>query len=681
MRSSGPVFDCRVCPGALAWLSLSALLLAPSSTAAAPGPPAKLALVVAVAEYPESSGYGALNTSGDLALMVAALRKQGFLPRNIRTLQDDQATREGIVSAFRQQLIERAEPGDVVVFHYSGHGHRITDDDGDEPDGYDEVLVPYGARARFEEGYAGEEHLRDDDLGRLVWELRTKLGSEGSLLISLDSCYSGSATRGEDGLAVRGVAEPLGPAARGGGRSDVRGGFDVGPADAEPGGLSPYAVFSAARYDQLAHETWDRRHDGRAVGALSLAMSRSLAAAGRRDTYGVLFQRVQAEMAASVPYQTPQLEGEADGLVLRGEVVDQEPYLLVTGVDEDGRVEVAGGSLIGVQPGTEVAFFPAGTESPDGARPLAVGRVMAAREGESWVEIDGGIAPDKLEESWAFVTALSFGDLVARVRIDPGTPPDLAEGLVKALDDSRIIRVVDASADLEVGIGDQGAWFVGWSAEPSAGRALDPTSSTADVAHAVETMARNLYLRRLRIHDPSISVDLDVVPATILWSEAGDFLGCVEGQAGPETGQARTFHPGDGYLLRLTNTGERWAWITVLELMADGSMQQLYPDAAELQSDNRLEPGESYLDRGVCFMAEEPFGTEVIKLFATRARVDFRPLLRAGQATTTRGDSSGPLDDLLYSVTPGTRSARLSAPTRVGSVDEEVIQVVPEAPH
>ena len=56
------------------------------------------------------------------------------------------ADRAGILAAL-DWLIEVSAADDVVVLHYSGHGDQLTDNDGDELDGYDEVLVPYGAPA------------------------------------------------------------------------------------------------------------------------------------------------------------------------------------------------------------------------------------------------------------------------------------------------------------------------------------------------------------------------------------------------------------------------------------------------------------------------------------------------------------------------------------------------------
>eukprot|EP00923_Selenidium_pygospionis_P000172 GHVN01000304.1.p1 GENE.GHVN01000304.1~~GHVN01000304.1.p1 ORF type:complete len:103 (+),score=20.99 GHVN01000304.1:387-695(+) len=39
-------------------------------------------------------------------------------------------------------LVADAKAGDSLFFHYSGHGTRVPDLDGDEEDGFDEALVP-----------------------------------------------------------------------------------------------------------------------------------------------------------------------------------------------------------------------------------------------------------------------------------------------------------------------------------------------------------------------------------------------------------------------------------------------------------------------------------------------------------------------------------------------------------
>jgi len=45
--------------------------------------------------------------------------------------------------------VKESKNGDVVFCHYSGHGGRVRDDNGDEEDGYDETLIPLVSNATF----------------------------------------------------------------------------------------------------------------------------------------------------------------------------------------------------------------------------------------------------------------------------------------------------------------------------------------------------------------------------------------------------------------------------------------------------------------------------------------------------------------------------------------------------
>ena len=44
-------------------------------------------------------------------------------------------TKQNILNAF-ERITQYSQPGDVVFLHYSGHGSRLPDQDGDEEDGY-----------------------------------------------------------------------------------------------------------------------------------------------------------------------------------------------------------------------------------------------------------------------------------------------------------------------------------------------------------------------------------------------------------------------------------------------------------------------------------------------------------------------------------------------------------------
>ena len=84
----------------------------------------KLALLVGVDKYPDSPLHGCVT---DVQLQRELLiYRFGFQPSDILTLTDAQATRENIETAFVTHLSEQAKPGDVVVFHFSGCGSRVS---------------------------------------------------------------------------------------------------------------------------------------------------------------------------------------------------------------------------------------------------------------------------------------------------------------------------------------------------------------------------------------------------------------------------------------------------------------------------------------------------------------------------------------------------------------------------
>jgi hypothetical protein len=77
---------------------------------------------------------------------------QGFRKENVTILLDDgvhkSPTKSAILSAYKR-LVKESKDGDVVFCHYSGHGGRVRDDNGDEEDGYDETLIPLVSNATF----------------------------------------------------------------------------------------------------------------------------------------------------------------------------------------------------------------------------------------------------------------------------------------------------------------------------------------------------------------------------------------------------------------------------------------------------------------------------------------------------------------------------------------------------
>ena len=166
----------------------------------------KRALVIGLGEQ-QDKAWNKINGDKDVPLVKGMLKSAGF--RSVTTLVNRQATKNGIVGAFKR-MAASCKQGDVVYVHYSGHGQQMTDVHNDEKDGLDECWIPYDAFRKVSKTYHGEKHLTDDELNVYLNAIRTKIGARGKLLVVIDACHSGDGTRGDDEEeVVRGVGDTL----------------------------------------------------------------------------------------------------------------------------------------------------------------------------------------------------------------------------------------------------------------------------------------------------------------------------------------------------------------------------------------------------------------------------------------------------------------------------------------
>lgn len=171
----------------------------------AQGTPRKLALLVGINEYPDpvTDLAGCLT---DVQMQYELLvHRFGFNPADIVKVSDNEAvkpTRANILQAFNEHLIGQAKPGDVVVFHYSGHGAKVQDPNPIDPDGQNGTIVAIDPA----ESAGGNEVVVSAIMGRTLFLLMDAIQTE-SLTVVLDSCFSGAGTRGN--TRVRSATERL----------------------------------------------------------------------------------------------------------------------------------------------------------------------------------------------------------------------------------------------------------------------------------------------------------------------------------------------------------------------------------------------------------------------------------------------------------------------------------------
>ena len=170
----------------------------------------KKALLIGINDYaPGGAGgpdlRGCVNDVRDMANTLNVLGIVAATPATMQILTDARATRAAMLNGFKW-LLTGAKRGDVLVFHYSGHGSQVVDVSGDDPDGRDETICPHD--------FATAGMIKDDDFRSLLANLPVGV----NLDIILDSCHSGTATRGmldlldgqqEPAFAARYVEPPI----------------------------------------------------------------------------------------------------------------------------------------------------------------------------------------------------------------------------------------------------------------------------------------------------------------------------------------------------------------------------------------------------------------------------------------------------------------------------------------
>lgn len=677
-------------------LSLALLLARPAAWAQRPAPgsakgpaaaapaPTKHALIVAVGDYPEDSGWSPISSANDVPLIKAALLHQGFAEANIRVVLDAAATKAGIVAALRA-LATRVRPADVVVFHYSGHGQQVADDNGDETDGLDEALVPIDAPARFVAGrYEGQRHLRDDELGTLLGAVRQQLGPQGELLAVLDACHSGTGTRGLGRARGTGAAlVPPGfraPTAAAGG---LRGTFGAGEGTGA-GTMAPLVCYFGASPSQLNFETTDPHGNG--VGSLSLAFSNALTSATTAPTYETLFDRIKAEMAASAPTQTPQVEGRTSGQVFRGRTVAVPAHYKPTAWLGERTLVIDGGALQGLHAGTQVALYPPDSEMST-AKALATGTVTASQLLTATVELTSPVA-GPARPAWVVVTARTLPAAALALKLAVADPA-LRTQLLAALRQQPFVALPETGPFdllLEQLPGAPPQLLTAQDQLVYRAAAKAPAAATEHLLAAIKDVARTRFIRSLNTQAEGLGVVLELVPVSV--KKTGDYVQ-LDQQLDPASKSNGTgglvYTAGDYLQLKLTNIGRKKAYFTVLDIQPDHQLNVLIPTArpGDEPVDYALEAGKTII-LPTLLQLSPPLGQEMFKVIASAEPMDLRPLVSSRGQHRGLG-SHNPFAGLLldsYQNAPAVSrggGAAPTLPTEAVSTSDTVFQIAAPA--
>jgi len=591
----------------------------------------KRALIFAIGNYPEESGWTEISSLRDDSLIQKALQDQKF--QDIKVVQDKDATISGIKNSLND-LISRSNPGDIIVIHFSSHGEQVEDLNGNKPDGLEESIVsyeakqpPYGSEPTKEEILKLRDgYFTDDVFGKYVDKLRLKLGNKGDVIIFLDLCYAGTGTRGI--AKVRGGKPPL-----------VSPGFyllkhettdenkQVLPLPDESN-MAPYVVIGASRANESDNETFDdTKHN---IGPLSYAMSKVFTTLDSGMTYRSLFARIQSVINGKLPQQHPVLSGNGqDRKLFAGSFIVQKPYVLIDKINGN-EMTLKGGKFAGLDVGAKVAVYPAGTNSPTGNKPLATGTVIKAGIYNAAVHLDNDPGLKQVALGWVFITEQVFKteplnvgvfnniSTITRGRPTSAFSQNEITGIQKVL---KSLPGVKLSNRPDINIARGKGTIVDSIIISSTGATFDTITNaskdTAGLKNKIRAYIQYCFLRDMNVNDAEANLEVKLLPVI---------------NEKPDTMYAHlndtSFNVGDKFMIWVNNKSKENLYVNILDMQPNGVINPILPNSSQRISaeDLMIPAGTSFTFKNYIITLYPPCGKEIFKVFASVDKIDLEDI-------------------------------------------------------
>lgn len=397
-----------------------------------------------------------------------------FSTQNVTLLTDGiEGVRTPTLQAIRDSVADltaKAQPGDFIYLHFSGHGTRApATNDPTELDGLDELFLPVDIGPWNNTIGAVENALVDDEIGTMIDGLRAK-GAD--VWVVFDSCHSGTATRAvesdDDDVRMRQLdpsvlgldAEAMEDVvSRAIGETDPRAAEEP-PVDVKTrndGGA--FVAFYATQTNEVTPEKKlpKGKPDRKPHGVFTYTVFETIAEYPGA-TYGQIAEEVLRKYSVkNLAKATPLFEGDLDRVAFSGEAT--APVRQWQATAEGADFTIPAGDLHGITEGDILAVMATAADTTDAALGyVKVTKTSTFSTTATPVEYEGKVLPAEMPKGLVLRKLDQTVDFTLTVALPPAgsAPADALRTWIATLQDAVGPRIVfvepGAEADLRLAV-------------------------------------------------------------------------------------------------------------------------------------------------------------------------------------------------------------------------------------
>jgi len=509
-------------------------------------------------------------------------------------------------------------------------------------------------------------------------KVRLKIGAEGQVIMILDACHSGTATRGasDETVKTRGTSVKciIGSSTKKNNfnKSTLQHGFSLDLNESSSvNDKGSIAIFSGCRANEVNREWYDPE-SGLQFGSLTYSFATAFKKLNKDASYKNLFDHINAQLLRKFNQaQHPELEGDIiNQLIFNGALIESQEKYKVQSISDPYSIKINGGIFSGHSNGDTVLISQINRENRTswGSRKMGFINKVGASYSEVRFERIHGVNTSKMGDFELVVRRRKTTKSTAvQLEISSRKLRKKVEGVLAnngfTLNPSDAMFTIRDTA-IEKGVGLIAE--LNHSGEKLLGLPFKQIYSDQSLDTLIQIIQKGIRIQKFR--------HLEVVAGSHLI----DVKMHVMNRESPTGENRATLMVGEGETLYITikNCFDKPLFIDVLDVYPNNEIHKV-DEAMDYDLKFNFEavpPKDSLVFQSEIF---PPFGMEEFKIIASTQRLDFTPILNLGKSLAqTRGANSEHfIDELIHQSSLGIKQR--GAAHRELEIINHYFQIVP----